>query len=126
MEQKTYPFEQHGLSIKEIDLDALYVLEKLRAAGFVAYLVGGSVRDLLLRQKPKDFDISTSAAPEEIKKNFRNCILIGQRFRLALIRFGKKTIEVSTFRSGGTESDELILRDNIWAPDLFFNRSYKN
>ena len=114
MEQKTYPFEQHGLSIKEIDLDALYVLEKLRAAGFVAYLVGGSVRDLLLRQKPKDFDISTSAAPEEIKKNFRNCILIGQRFRLALIRFGKKTIEVSTFRSGGTESDELILRDNIW------------
>jgi poly(A) polymerase len=114
MEQKTYPFEQHGLSVKQVDLDALYVMEKLRANGFTAYLVGGSVRDLLLRQKPKDFDISTSAEPEEIKKIFRNCILIGRRFRLAHIRFGKKTLEVSTFRSGLTESDELILRDNVW------------
>lgn len=114
VEQKTYPLEQHGLSIKHIDLDALYVMEKLRASGFVAYLVGGSVRDLLLNQKPKDFDISTSAEPEEIKKIFRNCILIGRRFRLAHIRFGKKTLEVSTFRSGCTESDELILRDNVW------------
>lgn len=114
MEQKTYPFEQHGLSIKKIDLDALYVMEKLRAAGFTAYLVGGSVRDLLLNQKPKDFDISTSAEPEEIKKIFRNCILIGRRFRLAHIRFGKKTLEVSTFRAGDTESDALILRDNVW------------
>jgi poly(A) polymerase len=114
MEQKTYPFEQHGLSVKQIDLDALYVMEKLRSCGFTAYLVGGSVRDLLLNQKPKDFDISTSAEPEEIKKIFRNCILIGRRFRLAHIRFGKKTLEVSTFRSGLTESDELILRDNVW------------
>lgn len=114
MEQKTYPFEQHGLSVKQIDLDALYVMERLRASGFTAYLVGGSVRDLLLHQKPKDFDISTSAEPEEIKKIFRNCILIGRRFRLAHIRFGKKTLEVSTFRSGMTESDELILRDNVW------------
>src|SRR5579862_872899 len=114
MEQKTYPFEQHRLSIKQIDLDALYVMEKLRTAGFTAYLVGGSVRDLLLNRRPKDFDISTSAEPEEIKKIFRNCILIGRRFRLAHIRFGKKTLEVSTFRSGRTESDELILRDNVW------------
>ena len=114
MEQKTYPFEQHGLSVKQVDLDALYVMEKLRASGFTAYLVGGSVRDLLLHQKPKDFDISTSAEPEEIRKIFRNCILIGRRFRLAHIRFGKKTLEVSTFRSGLIESDELILRDNVW------------
>lgn len=114
MEQKTYPFEEHGLSVKKIDLDALYVMEKLRACGFTAYLVGGSVRDLLLNQKPKDFDISTSAEPDEIKKIFRNCILIGRRFRLAHIRFGKKTLEVSTFRSGMIESDELILRDNVW------------
>jgi poly(A) polymerase len=112
--QKKYSFEEHGLSLKQVDLDALYVMEKLRAAGHVAYLVGGSVRDLLLNQKPKDFDISTSAQPEEIKKLFRNCILIGRRFRLAHIRFGKKTLEVSTFRSGATESDELILRDNVW------------
>lgn len=111
---KNYSFEEHGLSLQQIDLDALYVMEKLRAAGFVAYLVGGSVRDLLLKQKPKDFDISTSAQPEEVKKLFRNCILIGRRFRLAHIRFGKKTLEVSTFRSGATESDALILRDNVW------------
>ncbi len=113
-EKKTYPREQHSLALEQVDPDALYVMDKLRTAGFTAYLVGGSVRDLLLQQKPKDFDISTSAEPEEIKKLFRNCILIGRRFRLAHIRFGKKTLEVSTFRSGCTESDELILRDNKW------------
>ena len=75
-------------------------MQKLREAGFIAYLVGGSVRDLLLERDPKDFDISTSAKPEEIKCLFRNCILIGKRFRLAHIRFGRKIIEVSTFRSG--------------------------
>jgi len=89
-------------------------MEKLKQAGFVAYLVGGSVRDLLLNQKPKDFDISTSAKPEEIKKLFNNCILIGRRFRLAHVRFGKKILEVSTFRAGDPEKEELILRDNQW------------
>jgi poly(A) polymerase len=112
--QKTYSFEEHHLAISNVDPDALYVMEKLRANGHTAYLVGGSVRDLLLNQKPKDFDISTSAEPEEIKKLFRNCILIGRRFRLAHIRFGKKVLEVSTFRSGNPENDALILRDNIW------------
>ena len=72
------------------------------------------MRDLLLDKKPKDFDISTSAEPEEIKQLFRSCILIGRRFRLAHIRFGKKILEVSTFRSGDAENDELILRDNKW------------
>lgn len=114
MEQKIYPFEQHQLPLSKIDPDALYVMEKLRASGFTAYLVGGSVRDLLLNQKPKDYDISTSAEPEQIKKLFRNCILIGRRFRLAHIRFGQKIIEVATFRSGDTETDELIVRDNKW------------
>lgn len=114
MTQKTYPFEEHKLSLNKIDPDALYVMEKLRAHGHTAYLVGGSVRDLLLDKKPKDFDISTSAAPEQIKQLFRNCILIGRRFRLAHIRFGKKILEVSTFRSGDPETDELILRDNKW------------
>lgn len=89
-------------------------MEKLKAAGFVAYLVGGSVRDLLLNQVPKDYDISTSAKPEEIKKLFSNCILIGRRFRLAHVRFGKKILEVSTFRAGDPEKEELILRDNQW------------
>ncbi len=114
MEQKIYPVEEHNLPINKIDPDALYVMEKLRSAGFTAYLVGGSVRDLLLDQKPKDFDISTSAEPEQIKKLFRNCILIGRRFRLAHIRFGQKVIEVATFRSGDTETDTLIVRDNKW------------
>ena len=93
MEQKTYPFP-----LKGVDSDALYVMEKLRQAGYTAYLVGGSVRDLILQKTPKDYDISTSAKPEEIKQLFRNCILIGRRFRLAHIRFGKKILEVSTFR----------------------------
>jgi poly(A) polymerase len=114
MKQATYPFEEHQLPIDAVDADALYVMDRLRHAGFTAYLVGGSVRDLLLKKKPKDFDISTSAKPEEIKRLFRNCILIGRRFRLAHLRFGKKILEVSTFRAGDTETDALIVRDNVW------------
>jgi poly(A) polymerase len=114
VEPKTYSKEQHGIEIEQIDQKALYILEKLRASGFTAYLVGGSVRDLLLKQHPKDFDISTSAKPEEIKALFPSCILIGKRFRLAHIRFGRKIIEVSTFRAGNIEREELITEDNIW------------
>ncbi|HSX04741.1 MAG TPA: polynucleotide adenylyltransferase PcnB [Rhabdochlamydiaceae bacterium] len=114
MEQKIYPFEVHQLPIEQVDTHALYVMEKLKDAGFVAYLVGGSVRDLLLNKKPKDYDISTSASPEEIRALFRNCILVGRRFRLAHIRFGRKVLEVSTFRTGDTESEQLIVRDNVW------------
>lgn len=114
MQQKIYSQDSHQLDIRLVDKDALYVLEKLTASGHVAYLVGGGVRDLLLKKKPKDYDISTSAEPEEIRKIFRNCILIGRRFRLAHIRFGSKIIEVSTFRSGDNENDALIVRDNVW------------
>ncbi len=114
MQQKIYPLEEHGIQLDQVDREALYVMEKLRSAGYTAYLVGGSVRDLLLKKKPKDFDISTSAEPEEIKRLFRNCILIGRRFRLAHIRFGKKVIEVATFRSGDLESTDLVIRDNEW------------
>ncbi|NNM44368.1 MAG: polynucleotide adenylyltransferase PcnB [Chlamydiae bacterium] len=114
MEQKTYPIDKHHFPIDLIDPQALQILDKFHQAGFTAYLVGGSVRDLLLQHRPKDFDISTSAKPEEIKKIFRNCILIGKRFRLAHIRYGKKVFEVSTFRAGNTESDTLIIRDNEW------------
>ncbi|MES2272691.1 MAG: polynucleotide adenylyltransferase PcnB, partial [Chlamydiota bacterium] len=96
---------------------AHYVIQKLRQAGYIAYLVGGGVRDLLLKQRPKDFDISTSAKPEEIRNVFRNAILIGRRFRLAHVRFGKKIIEVSTFRSGDTEASDLIVRDNVWGSE---------
>src|SRR5437870_1539594 len=92
MERKVYPLEDHGIRLDQIDQHALYVMEKLRQAGHTAYLVGGGVRDLLLKKLPKDFDISTSAEPEQIKAIFRNCILIGRRFRLAHIRFGKKIL----------------------------------
>ena len=114
MQQKTYSKDLHKLDIRQVDKEALYVLEKLTASGYEAYLVGGGVRDLLLNKKPKDYDISTSAEPEQIKKLFRNCILIGRRFRLAHIRFGKKIIEASTFRSGDPDNDALIVRDNDW------------
>lgn len=88
----------HTISRNDIDPDALRVLYRLSRAGHVAYLVGGGVRDLLLGRRPKDFDIGTDAHPQQIKKLFRNCFLIGRRFRLAHIRFGTKVIETSTFR----------------------------
>ena len=114
MQPKIYFAKEHCLDPSMIDSDALYILERLRHAGFTAYLVGGSVRDLLIKKKPKDFDISTSARPEQIKAIFqRQCILIGRRFRLAHIRFGHKIIEVSTFRTGENDSD-LIVHDNEW------------
>jgi poly(A) polymerase len=114
MQPKIYTVDQHAIPFHKIDPQAYYVLEKLKACGHKAYLVGGGVRDLLLKVRPKDFDISTSAKPEEIRRIFRNCILIGKRFRLAHVRFGKKIIEVATFRSGDIENTELIKEDNIW------------
>jgi poly(A) polymerase len=92
------PREQHSLSRKQIDPDALKVLYRLHQNEHVAYLVGGSVRDLLLGRRPKDFDIGTSAHPYQVKRLFKNCWIIGRRFRLAHVRFGPKTIEVATFR----------------------------
>ena len=95
---KIVPRPEHVLSRKLIDPEALKVLYRLNQSKYTAYLVGGSVRDLLLGRKPKDFDIGTSAQPYEVKKLFRNCWIIGRRFRLAHVRFGEKTIEVATFR----------------------------
>src|SRR5215208_1081608 len=89
---------EHSISRRDIDSDALKVLYRLHEHGFVAYLVGGSVRDLLLARRPKDFDVGTSAHPHQVKKLFRNCWIIGRRFRLAHIKYGPKTIEVATFR----------------------------
>jgi len=115
VEPKIYFPEDHGLNEELIDPDALFIINKLRDAGHTAYLVGGGVRDILAGQRPKDFDISTSALPEEIKQIFRrSCILIGRRFRLAHIRFGHKIFEVSTFRAGNPSDSELIVRDNEW------------
>src|SRR6187200_2617791 len=92
------PRSAHPLSRRQVDPDALKVLYRLHEHKFAAYLVGGSVRDLLLGRRPKDFDIGTSAHPQQIKKLFRNCWIIGRRFRLAHVKFGLKTIEVATFR----------------------------
>jgi poly(A) polymerase len=92
------PRAAHSISRSQIDADALKVLYRLHQNEYVAYLVGGSVRDLLLGRRPKDFDIGTSAHPYQVKKLFRNCWIIGRRFRLAHVRFGPKTIEVATFR----------------------------
>lgn len=115
---KKIPKSIHGIDLESFDPDAIKVLQKLKESGHSAYLVGGCVRDLLLKKQPKDFDISTSAKPEEIKRLFKNCILIGKRFRLAHLRFGRnKILEVSTFRSGDTENDALITRDNLWGSE---------
>jgi poly(A) polymerase len=99
------PRDGHALSRRNIDPDALRVLYRLKDAGFTAYLVGGGVRDLLLGRRPKDFDIGTDAHPYQIKKLFRNCFIIGRRFRLAHIRFGTKVIEVATFRRQISEAE---------------------
>jgi poly(A) polymerase len=107
---------QHNVSRKNIDPDALKVLYRLKNGGFVAYLVGGGVRDLLLERQPKDFDVGTSAHPQQVRKLFRNCFIVGRRFRLAHVRFGRKVIEVSTFRrlAEPEEGDTLIRRDNTF------------
>ncbi len=130
-EHHTYPSlalnivtrSEHNISRKQISDNALKVLYRLQGAGFDAYLVGGGVRDLLLNEKPKDFDIATNATPEEIRQLFRNCRLIGRRFRLAHIMFGRDIIEVATFRGHHQEPNKqlsvqseagMLLRDNVY------------
>jgi tRNA nucleotidyltransferase/poly(A) polymerase len=103
-----------------IDPDADRVVRKLTRAGFKAYLVGGCVRDLLVGKKPKDFDVATSATPNEIKATFRNSRIIGRRFRLAHVFFGSKIIETSTFRANPRDEeagDLLIRRDNVFGTE---------
>ena len=129
------PRAEHSISRKKIDADALKVLYRLHQNHHVAYLVGGSVRDLLLGRTPKDFDIGTSAHPYQVKRLFKNCWIIGRRFRLAHVRFGPKAIEVATFRrqvsaqelaadepsaiplgeiDGDGSRDRLVQRDNTF------------
>jgi len=118
--------DQHPVSRQLLSPSALKVLYRLNKGGYDAYLVGGGVRDILLGLKPKDFDIATNATPEQIKALFRNCRLIGRRFRLAHIVFGREIIEVATFRGHHDEKDQqdkktskqsehgMLLRDNIY------------
>jgi poly(A) polymerase len=107
---------EHSISRKQIDPDALKVLYRLHQNEYVAYLVGGSVRDLLLGRRPKDFDIGTSAHPYQVKRLFRNCWIIGRRFRLAHVRFGPKTIEVATFRRQVTAQELAAADDSAAIP----------
>lgn len=115
-EPRIIPREEHTVSRRDIDPDALKVLYRLRQGDHVAYLVGGSVRDLLLGRRPKDFDIGTSAHPYQVKKLFRNCWIIGRRFRLAHVKFGNKVIEVATFRRQVAPGEEVV-QDGVPAPD---------
>ena len=124
------PRAGHAISRKQIDPDALKVLYRLHQNKYAAYLVGGSVRDLLLGRRPKDFDIGTNAHPYQVKRLFRNCWIIGRRFRLAHVRFGLKTIEVATFRrqlsaaelSAPEEPGEGIVVDELGDVDRMIHR----
>ncbi|MEN8803108.1 MAG: polynucleotide adenylyltransferase PcnB [Thiogranum sp.] len=137
------PRPEHTISRASISSSALKVLYRLKEAGFKSFLVGGGVRDLLLGREPKDFDVATGATPDEIRRLFRNCRLIGRRFRLAHVRFGREVIEVATFRGrhddqshddGDSAHSEQgrILRDNVyggieddaWRRDFTVNALY--
>ena len=125
IEPSIIPRDAHVISRAQISERALTVLYRLKNAGYGAYLVGGGVRDLSLGREPKDFDVATDATPDEVKALFRNCRLIGRRFRLAHVHWGPEIIEVATFRAltpapadddGGDRvvEDGMILRDNIY------------
>ncbi len=126
-ERREIPRDQHNVSRSAISEPAKKVLHRLNKAGYDAYLVGGGVRDILLGGKPKDFDIATNATPEEVHELFRNSRLIGRRFRIVHVVFGREIIEVTTFRGNATNTDDdapdddrktsehgLLLRDNVY------------
>lgn len=141
-EPRIIPRAAHTVSRKEISDSALKVLYRLHKSGYQAFLVGGCVRDALIGLHPKDFDIATDATPDEVRALFGNCRLIGRRFRLAHVRFGREIIEVATFRaSPGHEDDDVehddegrIVRDNVygsidedvWRRDFTCNALYYN
>lgn len=118
-------FDEHGIRSDRVSANACKVVERLHEAGHLAYVVGGSIRDLVLGYEPKDFDVATSATPEEVRNVFRNARLIGRRFRLAHVRFGREIIEVATFRGSGEGGDDehreldagRLVRDNVWGSE---------
>ncbi len=141
-EPRTILRKDHSISRKDISENTLKVLYRLKKHGFQAHLVGGGVRDLLLKKHPKDFDVATDASPEEVKQIFSNCRLIGKRFRLAHVHFGRDIIEVATFRGqvktthvdAKHSKEGMILRDNVygtinedaWRRDFTINALYYN
>jgi len=141
-QQRVYSRSEHSISRAQISPNALKVLYRLKKAGFRACLVGGCVRDLLLGRELKDFDVATDAHPEQVRELFRNCRLIGRRFRLAHVHFRSEIIEVATFRAAATsesggdwvreEDTGRVLRDNVygtieedaWRRDFSVNALY--
>jgi poly(A) polymerase len=133
------PRSEHTISRKQISQNALNVLYTLKDAGYEAYLVGGCVRDLLLGHEPKDFDVATNALPEQVHSLFRRSRLIGRRFKLVHVRFGRDVIEVATFRAPPEASNHVdeqgrIMQDNVygtleqdaWRRDFTINALYYN
>ena len=124
-----YTKSEHNIPKSRIDIDAIQIIDRLRSFGFVAYIVGGAVRDLIVGNTPKDFDIVTDATPTKIKKIFRNSRIIGKRFRIVHVVFGKKIFEVSTFRSNAEGSvgnnfgtiDEDVLRRDFSMNALYYD-----
>ncbi len=141
-EPRIIPRAAHNVTRGEFSKSALKVLYRLNKAGYQAFLVGGCVRDAMLELHPKDFDVATNATPDEVRALFGNCRLIGRRFRLAHVRFGREIIEVATFRAAAVHVDDdsahdqqgRILRDNVygsidedvWRRDFTCNALYYN
>lgn len=122
-----YTEKEHLISNNLIDSDALQIIYRLRDANYTAYIVGGAVRDLLIGNKPKDFDIVTDATPSKIKRLFRNSRIIGRRFRLVHVVFGTKIFEVSTFRSnaeGSVGNDFGTIEQDVLRRDFSINALY--
>jgi len=141
-EPEIIPRSAHNVSREEISKSALKVLYRLHKSGYQAFLVGGCIRDAMIGLHPKDFDVATDATPDEVKALFSNCRLIGRRFRLAHVRFGREIIEVATFRAAanhdGDDAEQdvegRIIRDNVygsieedvWRRDFTCNALYYN
>jgi poly(A) polymerase len=139
---KVIPRSAHTVSRNDISKSALKVLYRLHKSGYQAFLVGGCVRDALLALHPKDFDVATNATPDEVRALFDNCRLIGRRFRLAHVRFGREIIETATFRAAANharddvahDDEGRIIRDNVygsieedvWRRDFTCNALYYN
>lgn len=133
------PRSQHSISRSQISPQALKVLYRLKDAGYEAYLVGGCVRDLLLGHEPKDFDVTTNASPEQVNQLFKRSRLIGRRFKLVHVGYGREVIEVATFRAPPEVEQHVdqqgrIVRDNVfgtleqdaWRRDFTINALYYN
>ena len=143
--ERVIPFKEHKINLKQVDDRAIDVVETLQNKGYAAYIVGGAVRDLLLGIKPKDFDVATNATPEQVKSLFRRAFIIGRRFRIVHVVYGRgrehEVVEVSTFRayldsadahqvtgnersgkkelagvSHAVDESGRVLRDNVWGP----------